>query len=101
MQNHTINARCTVNLNHPKKSSEKEKLHKAKKDCLNHVHTDQMVLRTVRREAGPCERQPKVLKTKLAQGGPSGLSHNCRNFFFKGSSRGAIRLESTQIRWFS
>jgi hypothetical protein len=33
-----------------------------------------MVLGTVRPEAGPCERQLKVAKTRLAQGGPSGLS---------------------------
>ncbi len=50
------------------------KLHKAKGDCLDGVHSDQMVLGTVRREAGHHERQPKVLKTELAQGGPSGLS---------------------------
>ncbi len=50
------------------------KVDKAKRDCLNRVHSDQMVLRTVRQEAGPRKRRPKVLKTKLAQGGPSGLS---------------------------
>jgi hypothetical protein len=34
-----------------------------------------MVLGTVRREAGPCERRPKTLKiSKLAQGGSSGSS---------------------------
>jgi hypothetical protein len=33
-----------------------------------------MVLRTIRQGAGPHERQLKTLKTKLAQGGPSGLS---------------------------
>jgi hypothetical protein len=35
-----------------------------------------MGLKTVRREAGPRERQPKTLKTKLhvAKGGPSGSS---------------------------
>jgi hypothetical protein len=33
-----------------------------------------MVLRTVILEAGPRERQPKALKTKLAQEGPSDLS---------------------------
>jgi hypothetical protein len=33
-----------------------------------------MVLGTVRWEAGPSERWPEVLKTKLAQGGPSGSS---------------------------
>jgi hypothetical protein len=37
--------------------------------------------RTDRREAGPRERQPRVLEIKLAQG--------------------AIRLKSTQIRWFT
>jgi hypothetical protein len=33
-----------------------------------------MVLRTVKWEAGLRERRPKALKTKLAQGGPSGWS---------------------------
>ncbi len=33
-----------------------------------------MVLGTVRQKAGPRERRLKVLKTKLAQRGPSGLS---------------------------
>ncbi len=37
-------------------------------------HSDQMVLGTVRREAGPRERLPKAPKTKLAQVGPSGSS---------------------------
>jgi hypothetical protein len=48
------------------------KLHKAKGDCLNQVYSDQMVLRTVRQEAGPRKRREKALNTKLAQGGPSG-----------------------------
>ncbi len=39
------------------------------------------MVRDCQREAGPCERLPKGLKTKLTQGGPS--------------------LESTQIRWSS
>ncbi len=43
-------------------------------NCPDRVPSDQMVLGTVRREAGPCESWPKALKTKLAQGGPSGLS---------------------------
>jgi hypothetical protein len=43
-------------------------------DCLDRVHSDQMVLGTVGWEAGPQERQPKAFKTKLAQKGPSGLS---------------------------
>jgi hypothetical protein len=50
------------------------KLHKAKEDCLNRVHSDQMVLGTVRWEAGPRERQPRALKTKLIQGEPLVLS---------------------------
>jgi hypothetical protein len=49
--------------------SSPEILQQAKEDCLDRVHSDQMVLRTVRREAGPCERWPKVLNTKLAHGG--------------------------------
>jgi hypothetical protein len=38
-----------------------------KGDCSDQVHSDQMVLRTVRQEA-------KALKAKQTQGGPSGLS---------------------------
>ncbi len=38
------------------------------------VHSDQMVLGTVRWEAVPCEKWPKALKIKVAQGGPSGSS---------------------------
>ncbi len=38
------------------------------------IYSDQMVLGTVRWEAGPRERQPKALRTKLAQRGPSGSS---------------------------
>ncbi len=34
-----------------------------------------MVLATVRRSAGSCERLPTALKTKLAQGGPSSSDH--------------------------
>jgi hypothetical protein len=49
--------------------SSSEILQQAKEDYLDRVHSDQMVLRTVRREAGPCERWPKVLNTKLAHGG--------------------------------
>jgi hypothetical protein len=65
-----------------RKDFQGEKSHKAKGDCPNRVHSDQMVLGTVRREAGPCERWPKKFKTKLAQGGPSGWSplrsdHSC------------------------
>jgi hypothetical protein len=49
-------------------------LQQTKGDCLERVHSNQMVLGTVRCEAGPHDRQPKALKTKLAQGEPSGLS---------------------------
>jgi hypothetical protein len=65
-------------VNHPKETL-KGDLQKAKRDCPDHVHSDQMVLWTVRQESGPHERQSKALKTKLAKGGE------------------AIRLESTQI----
>ncbi len=64
------------------KNSQEGKLHKAKKDCPDQVHTDQMVLGAVKREAGCHERRPKVLKTKLAQDGHQ-------------------KLKSTEIRWFS
>jgi hypothetical protein len=47
-------------------------------DGSNQVHSDQMVLATVRWGAGPKKRWPKVLKTKLTQGGPSGLSPLCQ-----------------------
>ncbi len=46
----------------------------AKRDCCDRVHSDQTILRTDKQEAGPQERRPKALKTKLTQGGPSGLS---------------------------
>jgi hypothetical protein len=48
------------------------KFHLAKGDCSDQVHLDQMVLRTVRQEAGPRERWSKTLKTTIAQEGPSG-----------------------------
>ncbi len=51
----------------------KGKLDRAKEDYPKQVHSDQMVLGTVRQEAGPRERQP-ALTTKLAQGRASGLS---------------------------
>jgi hypothetical protein len=41
---------------------------------MDQVYSDQMVLGEVRQEAGPKERRPEELKTKLAQGGPSGTS---------------------------
>ncbi len=55
-------------MNRPKKIL-KGKTAQAKGGCLDRVHSDQMALRTVRQEAGPCERRPKALKTKLAQEG--------------------------------
>ncbi len=44
-------------------------------DCLNRVHSDQMVLGTVRREAEPFDRRTKSLKAKLAQGGQQAQVH--------------------------
>ncbi len=55
---------------------------KLKGDCPDQVHSDQMVLKTVRQEDGPSEHWRNKVKTKM-------------------SSRGAIRLKSTQIGWFS
>jgi hypothetical protein len=46
----------------------------AKGDSSDRVYSDQMVLGTVRRETGPQKSQTKALKSKLAQGGPSGSS---------------------------
>jgi hypothetical protein len=44
-------------------------LQQANGDCLDQLHSDKLVLETGRWEAGPHERQPKALKTKLGQGG--------------------------------
>jgi hypothetical protein len=46
------------------------KLHKTNRVCPDQVHSDQMVLRTVRQKVGTREMQPKTFKTKLTQGGP-------------------------------
>ncbi len=59
-------------MNHPKETL-KGDLQKAKRDCPDHVHSDQMVLWTVRQESGPHERQSKALKT-LKGGRPKGSS---------------------------
>jgi hypothetical protein len=56
-------------MNPNRKTLKGENCTKPKGDCPNQVHSGQMVLGTVSREAGPCERWPKALKTKLAQGG--------------------------------
>jgi hypothetical protein len=37
-------------------------------DCPYRVYSDQMALGTVSQKAGPREKQPTALKTKLAQG---------------------------------
>jgi hypothetical protein len=73
MQNIQLNAQCTIYINHPKKTF-MEGFAKVEEYCPNRVHSDQMVLGTVRWEAGPYDRQPKAFKNKLVQGGPSGLS---------------------------
>jgi hypothetical protein len=41
----------------------------AKGDCPDRVHSDQMVFRTVRQEAGHHERRPKALKPSQLKGG--------------------------------
>jgi hypothetical protein len=59
------------NIPEPSQRTSRGILQQAKGDSPDRVHSDQMVLGTVRREAGPCERRPKELKPKLGQGGPS------------------------------
>ncbi len=54
------------------KRHSREILLQAKKDCSDPVHSDQMVLGTVRWEAGPQKRWPKALKAKLTQRVPPG-----------------------------
>ncbi len=73
MQENTIKAQHTIHVNLSKRLS-RGILQQAKGDSSDRVHSDQMVLGTVRWDAGPCEKQPKALKTKLAQGGPSDSS---------------------------
>ncbi len=69
----TINSQYTTFINHQKRLS-RGILQQAKGNCLYQVHSDQTVLGTVKGEAGPSERRPKALKTKLALGGLSGSS---------------------------
>jgi hypothetical protein len=63
-----------VSILHPKRHTAGEFYIKQRGNCLGGVHSDQMVLKTVRQEAGPQERWPKALKSKLAQEQPSVLS---------------------------
>jgi isochorismate hydrolase len=58
MQEYTLNAQYTIHVNRPKKTL-KGILQQAKGNCLDRGPSDQMVLRAVRRAAGPHERQPK------------------------------------------
>jgi hypothetical protein len=67
-------------MNRPKKTLRRN-LHQAKKNYADQVHSDQMVLGTVRWEDGPRERRPKALKRQA-------------------NLRGTIMIESNQIRWF-
>ncbi len=60
-------------MNRPKKAHN-SKASKAKGNCLNLVHSDKMVLGTVRQEAGHHKRWPRTLKTKLAEEWLSGSS---------------------------
>ncbi len=52
-------------------------------------------------EAGPCEKRPKALKTKLAQGGPSGSNPLGSDGFHDGKAVGWAALmiaKDTQMR---
>ncbi len=55
----TMNAHWTIYVNHPKRHS-RGILQHAKGDCSDRVDSDQMVLGTVRQEAGPRERWPQA-----------------------------------------
>jgi hypothetical protein len=48
----------------------------AKRDCQDRVHSFQLVLGTIRWEARPLERWPKMLKMKPAQGGHEAGVHS-------------------------
>ncbi len=62
---------------------------KSKGDCPNQVHSGQMVLGTVRLEAGLLRGSgQKILKAELAQGGPSGLSPFRLDGLVKGQAGG-------------
>ncbi len=73
------------------KKALKGNLHKAKGYYTNRGHLDQMVLATVRQEDGPCERQPKKIKTMLAQGGPSGSSAGRSGVSHDGQGEAGLR----------
>jgi hypothetical protein len=61
-------------MNNARQQSQKDTqgaiLLKAKGDCSDQVHSNQMVLGTAS-GAGPQMSRPKALKTKLTHGGPS------------------------------
>ncbi len=63
-------------------------------DCSDRVHSDQIILWTVRWEAGPRERLPKVLKTKPTQGRPSGSSPLRSDGSHDGQARGWTSWEA-------
>jgi hypothetical protein len=62
-------------------------------DCQNQVHSDQMVLETVRWEAGPCKRQAKTLTTKLSQGGRSGKQRHSKLSYLKGGDQAHVHSD--------
>ncbi len=51
-------------------------LMQVKGDCPGPIHSDQIVLRTVRREAGPDLRWPKALKNQDSQRGYQAPVHS-------------------------
>jgi hypothetical protein len=62
---------------------------KAKRDYLNRVHSDHLVLEIVRREAEPCDLWPKA-----TQGGPQGFSLLRSDVFLDGQAK---RLDSCPV----
>jgi hypothetical protein len=77
MQKYTINAHFTIYLNCPKKTLKGEfEKSQGELSGSHPLRSDD----SMNSQTGDCERWPKALKTKLAQG--------------------CIRLESAEIRWF-
>jgi hypothetical protein len=74
------------------KDSQGGKNHTQMRTVWNEKNSDQMVLGTVRREAGPHEREPNALKTNLTQGGSSGSRPVRPNGSPNGQAGGLVAL---------
>ncbi len=90
-------AKCTITLyvSYPKEAL-KGNFTTSQGDCSDRVLSDQMVLRTVRWEAGSRKRQPLALKHKLTQKGPSGSSPLWSDGFRDGQAGGCTSWEAAK-----